>query len=84
LLELLEFRSFCASLELGLVVVVLSRSVRRASRSLEDEELDLRSRVFRERFRRLRSDEEDEELLSLDRERDLERVSRRLWRFTDF
>lgn len=66
-----------------------SFSLRRESRSLDDE-LDLRSRFdggdFRERFRRLLSDDEDDELLSLDRERDLERdlervLSRRLERF---
>lgn len=67
-----------------LVGFSFSFSSRLECRSLDDE-LDLRSRFgvgdFRERFRRLLSEEEDDELLSLDLERDLERVSRRLERF---
>lgn len=74
LLELLEeCRSFCASLEFLLLLGDFSFSLRLESCSLDEDELELRSRFvdgdFRERFRLLRSDDE----LDRERDRDLER-----------
>ena len=88
LLLLLGDGSFCAGLEMLLLTAfsgsLSSRLLRRCSFSLD--ELDLRSRFdedLRERFLLLLSDEEDDELLSLERDLDLdlERVSRLLERF---
>lgn len=88
LLLLEEVVSFRAILELLLLGVFSSRLFRRESLSLD--ELDFLSRFdddLLDRFRLLLSDEEDDELLSLERDRDrdldldLERVSRRLERF---